>query len=148
YKLDDQLLPLAVEQKPLPAGAQLTLILFPGQRDAAVQALSGMDAVVVAEDRSPFGPQLRVRPATTSLVSIAQLPVVQAIELYHRRALLNDLGRERVRVSTNTVTSANYRDLDGTGIIININDTGVDEGHPALSGRVTADSPFTLTDPD
>jgi subtilisin-like proprotein convertase family protein len=145
YKLDDKLLPLAVEQKPLPPNAQINLLLFPGQRDAVLQALAGLNAPVVAEDRSPFGPQIRVRPALDSLVALAQLPAVQSLELYHARVLLNDLARLRLKVATNTITAANYRDLDGAGILVNVNDSGVDAEQADLEPRVTG---VALVDPD
>src|SRR6185369_12130249 len=54
----------------------------------------------------------------------------------------------RVLVSTNTTTSSNYLDLDGSGGLVGINDTGVDAGHPDLLPRVTGDSPLTLVDSD
>jgi subtilisin-like proprotein convertase family protein len=146
YKLDTDLLELAVEQKPLPTTRMLNVLVFAGDRQAVEQALTAQRAVVVAEDRSPFGLQLVVRPRRDGVVPIAQLPGVQAIETFHPRALMNDLARARVRVSTNTVVAQTFQNLTGEGILVNVNDTGVWAGHPDLSGRVSGDSAFTLED--
>src|SRR5688572_6337236 len=64
FKLvDPQLLALAIEQKPLPPAIRnVNLLIFPGQGEAARQALAAMDAVILAEERSPFGLMMTVRP--------------------------------------------------------------------------------------
>ena len=63
YKLDSTLLPSAVEQQPQTDALNVTT--FPGQRDAALAALTQLGATLIGEDRSPFGPTLIVmcRPA-------------------------------------------------------------------------------------
>jgi len=100
---------------------------------------------VVGRDRSPFGPTLLVRIPGDSL---SGWPASDGSGHRAVRAARsgNDLGRSRVRVSTNTITANKYRGLNGNGILVNINDTGVDGGHPDLSGRLTADNPGTLVD--
>ncbi len=148
FKFEPDLLALAVEQKPLPPNARLNVLVFPGQREAILQSLAAIDAVVLSEERSPFGQLLVIRPAANSLVALAQLPIVQGIEIYHRRTLANDLSRARVHVSTNTVTPLDFLDLDGQGVRVNVNDTGVEAMHPDLAGRVSGDSAFTTTDYD
>jgi subtilisin family serine protease len=146
YKLDTQLLALAVEQKSLPPESWLRLTLFPGERDAALQALKPLGAEVISEEPSPFGPQLLVRPNRDSLVALAQLPAVQGIEPYHQRGLLNDGTRVVLGVSTDGVTNANYLGLSGNNILVNINDSALDGSHPDLQGRVTTASSISLTD--
>src|SRR6266511_55049 len=52
--------------------------------------------------------------------------------------------RARQRLSTNTVTAANYLDLSGADVIVGVNDTGIEAAHPDLADRVEG-FPFDLT---
>jgi len=148
YKLAHPLLPAAVEQQSLPLDRQLNVTVFPGERENAMASFQQLGAEVVAEDKTPFGPVLTVKPHPDSLVALAQMPEVQRIEYANPRALLNDLTRVRVGVSTDTVATNNYLDLTGTNVVVNINDSGVDASHPDLALRVstTVPNPFTLSD--
>ncbi len=135
YKLDTTLLPTAVEAEPQTNALRVTT--FPGQRDAAVAALTGLGATVIGEDRSPFGPTLIVQAPSDSLAAVARLPLAQEIEVYSPRHAVNDLARVQLGVSTDTLSNTpNYLNLTGTNIWVNINDTGVDGTHPDLANRV------------
>jgi subtilisin-like proprotein convertase family protein len=147
FKLDLAVLPHATGEKPLLVGTKLRVTVFPEQRDAAVDAMQRAGARVIAEDRSPFGPELIVEPAPNAdLASLAQLAEVQNVEFAYDRMAANDLTRVRVQVSQDSVVPTNYVGLSGTNIYISINDTGVDAGHPDLTNRVVL-GPFT-TDQD
>lgn len=148
YKLDNHLLAHVFDQKPLAEDARIVLTGFPGEKDRITDALAGWGVPVVAEDRSPFGPMLILAPDTVNLREIAQLAEVQVLEVRRPRALMNDLARVRVQVSTDTIGTTNYLGLTGKDILVNINDTGVDEQHPDLVGRVSAADPAYLVDPD
>ena len=138
YKLDSALLPSAVEQQPQTNALSVTT--FPGQRDAALAALTQLGATLIGEDRSPFGPTLIVKVPSGSLVAVAQLPLAQEIEAYTPRRLMNDLARVLLGVSTDTlIGTSNYLNLTGSNVTVNINDTGVDATHPDLTGRVLGD---------
>ena len=141
YKIDPKLLAIATDK--------LNVLLFPGTRDAAAAAFAPLDINILSEDRSPFGPNLLVQIPSNALPALARLAIVQAIEPYFPRVPANDLSRTRVRVTTNTLGSTpNYLGLDGSGVLVNVNDSGVDSGHPDLTGRVQADSITTLNDSD
>jgi len=74
---------------------------------------------------------------------------VQRIEYAGARTLLNDLSRVRLNVAADTVTATNYLNLTGSNVLINLNDTGVDAGHPDLAGHVFTDTnAITLLDLD
>ncbi len=148
YKLDGTLLPSAVEQQPQTNALSVTT--FPGQRDAALAALTQLGATLIGEDRSPFGPTLIVNVPSGSLAVVAQLPLAQEIEAYMPRRLMNDLTRVQLGVSTNTLTNTpDYLNLTGSNVTVNINDTGV-TNHPDLAGRLlpNTNDPSSLTDPD
>lgn len=149
YKLDSTLLPSAVEQEPQTNALSVTT--FPGQRDAAMAALTQLGATLIGEDRSPFGPTLIVRVPPTSLVAVAQMPLAQEIEVYTPRRIMNDLTRYLMGESTNTfIGTPTYLNLSGKQVTVNLNDTGVDATHPDLgpTGRMIGDFPYSLTDGD
>lgn len=144
-----KLLELAFEQRALPDGNPLVVMAFPGEEEATAQALRDLGGTVMRGESSPFGTQLLVHTPPDKLVAVAQLDTVQAIEPAYRRALANDLARTRVNISTNTTTPNNHLDLTGAGIIVGLNDTGIDQFHPDLAnppGRIRLDATTTGTD--
>lgn len=130
YKLDQALLPFAVEQRVLPADAVLRLTLLPGTKSS--DEVLALGAQILASEPSTFGPQLIIRPQLNSLVELAQLSAVQAIERSNPRKLAADLSRVTLGISPNGETNENYLDLTGAGTLVNINDTGIQPNHPTL----------------
>ena len=145
FKLKSSLLKAAVEQLPLPEDAALNVLLFPQTRDAAVAELEALGDVI-HEERSPFGTIVRVRPASNSLVAIAQMQAVQGIELARKRISANDISRETLEVGADTVVVDNYLGLTGSNVLVGVNDTGVDTNHPDLVARVLADTVISGVD--
>ena len=67
FKLKPPLLALAVEQQPLPENQALNLLLFPDARAAALDELNNLGVQVLGEERSPFGPVLKVRTGSAGI---------------------------------------------------------------------------------
>lgn len=149
YKLERSLLRAAVESESLESDLLLRVTLFPRERDNGVQVLTDLGGMILFEEPSPFGPQVVVRPAADTLVAMARLTQVQAIEPDAVRMPANDLTRVRVGISEDTVTNENYLDLTGSNIWVNINDFAVDPQHKDLEGRVFLGHPsLQPTDPE
>jgi subtilisin-like proprotein convertase family protein len=133
YKLDNTLLPGAVDQQP--QTNMLSVTAFPGERDATVKALTDLGAKVIGEDPGPFGSTLVVTVPPDSVAAIAQLPVAKEVEAYIPRRTANDLSRVQLGVSADTlVGTSNYLNLTGQNVIVNLNDTGVDSTHADFGG--------------
>jgi hypothetical protein len=140
------LLALAVKQAPLPAGTYLTLGLFSNGAAATIKQIEKLGGQIVARDRSPFGPVVRVQPPR-DWTALATLPGVQIVEPYRKRVHANDLSRATVGVAADTQTTTTYLGLSGLNVIVEVNDSGIDKNHPDLTGRVLGD-PANLMDTD
>ncbi len=158
FKLQPTLLALAAQNDPIPPATMLTVGLF-SANSVSILEQSGFQPVGAAEP-SPFGGQIVkvLASSRSTLAELASLPVVQAVELGHTRVGANDLARVTMGISTDTVTNANWLGLDGQGVTVEMNDSGVDATHPDFSAtgnaqagssgptRVTGDFAISLTD--
>jgi subtilisin-like proprotein convertase family protein len=140
FKLKPALLKLAVEQTPLPEQTDLNVLLFADAQDGTVASLQQLGAKLLSEYPSPFGPVVKVRPPAYSLAAIAALPGVQQVERSLTRVSANDLSRVAMGVASDSVATNSYLGLTGTNVLVMVNDTGVDQMQPDLTGRVLIDS--------
>src|SRR5262249_7095018 len=116
----------------LPPGTVLNVGAFPDVDPSTFDGLGD----IVGEDRSPFGPVYKIRPEPGGLTALAQLPEVQTIGFAYARKPANDLSRVRQGVAVDVIAPANYLNLDGHNVRVNVNDSGVDAAHPDLTNRV------------
>jgi subtilisin-like proprotein convertase family protein len=146
YKIQSSLLIPAMGQMDLPDGAALNLGLFGDNAQQTIQEIEKLGGKVLAQDRSPFGPIVRVVPPK-DWVALATLPGVQIVEPYRQRLHGNDLSRVTTGVSTDALVPTNYMNLSGSNVLVEVNDFGIDALHPDLTGRVFG-SPTNLVDSD
>ena len=157
YKLEMKLLEMAVAGQALPDDALLNVVLFPGSEPTAAKRLAKLGVEVLTQDRTPFGAKLVARVPSDQLTALARLTEVQGLERYRPRRLANDLTRPRLGVEVfkaqtaadGTVTNVlreDYLGLNGLGIHVNVNDSGVDDKHPAFGKRVKG--PGAGSDPE
>lgn len=121
-------------------------LVFPGAEEQTVAGLKQLGIEVLAEENSPLGKVLTVRAMQESVAELAGLTGIYELELAARRVPANDLTRVGLGVAPDPITATNYLGLTGKGVMVNINDTGVDATQADLAGRVTFDSPSSGTD--
>jgi len=151
YKLEAELLRAAVDLEPLPDDVGLNLVLFADAAEATKTELAALGVEIFAEERSPFGPVVRVSPPTQGWYAVATLPGVQTVELVREREAANDLTRVRLAISSTPQATTNWLGLTGSNVLVNVNDSwqftsnNLPE-HPDLTNRVIYGTPYSLVD--
>jgi alpha-tubulin suppressor-like RCC1 family protein/subtilisin-like proprotein convertase family protein len=147
YKLQSSLLGLAAGGQTLPPGTALNLGLFATDAPVTEQQIENLGAKIIGRDQSAFGPVLRVL-APADWTQLAQVPGVQILEPSHVRVPANDLSRVTAGISPDTTSGMtnDYLGLNGKNVLVAVNDSGVDETHPDLTGRVFGLNPIDLMD--
>jgi subtilisin family serine protease/subtilisin-like proprotein convertase family protein len=100
-----------------------------------------------------------VKAGADQLAGLAQISAVQMLGVHFEKRLMNDLTRPLIQISTNIPLSTNVpivrppdnyyvndvtlKNLTGEGVLLAVADSGVDETHPDLAGRVV-----TIAGPD
>ncbi|MBL9173902.1 MAG: S8 family serine peptidase [Verrucomicrobiales bacterium] len=147
FKLTPRLLNLALHEEPLPEGVQLILTVAADSGEPS--DLAALGARVIGRERGPFGTLLTVDVPRDSLVAIAGMPSVHRIEPRRTVGLANDLTAYALGSTTVPENTDSFDGLDGSKVLVNVNDTGVDAGQPDLTNRVYTipNEPQILTDP-
>ena len=148
FKLTPRLLALAIHEEPLPEGIQLVLTVPDGIGEPS--GLSALGARVVGRERGPFGTLLTVDAPRNSLAALAAVPSVHRIEPRRTVGLANDLTAYSLGSTTVPENTDSFDGLDGSKVLVNVNDTGVDASQPDLTNRVYTlpTEPQILTDPN
>jgi subtilisin-like proprotein convertase family protein len=140
YKLSPQLASLAMGQGTLPADPTFNVELFPGQEQPGIAQITNAGWNIVPQSPLIF----KVQSANPNWIALAQLPQVHIIEMSHQRAAANDLSRVTMGISVDTVTNANYLNLSGSNVVVEVNDSGIDMKHPDFSVTGSAENPGTV----
>lgn len=143
FKLEPELLKDVLAETS-PTGEQKLILTVPDPA-ATLPELLALGAREDFQERGPFGPLVTVTAPASSVAAIARLSGVQMVERWSPRALANDLTGPALGSTTNVLNTSNYFGLTGDGVLVNINDSGVDESHPDLQGRVSTLAPLRPT---
>ncbi|MSU35814.1 MAG: hypothetical protein EXS36_12065 [Pedosphaera sp.] len=144
FKFDATLLPIAVEQRALSEGTRVQLTI--NEDLDTVARLEAMAGPVLSRTASPFGPVLTFEPVPTAWISLALDPDVHHMETARPRVLANDLTGHRVGATLSDTNTIPYLGLQGAGVLVNLNDSGVDALHQDLAGKVSSPDLSVLRD--
>jgi subtilisin-like proprotein convertase family protein len=144
YKIQSSLLTLAIGQMDLSDDMVLTLGLFTTTAAQTIQEIEKLGGKVLTQENTPVGTIVKVVPPK-DWTALATLPGTKNVELSRQRVPANDLSRVAVGVSTDARTTANYMDLSGQKVLVEVNDFGIDAAHLDLVGRIFGD-PANLVD--
>ncbi|MCW5556843.1 MAG: S8 family serine peptidase [Verrucomicrobiae bacterium] len=148
FKLTPGLLDLALSGGSLAEGQQLILTIPGATGD--LPELAALGVREVRRERGPFGTLVTVEPPADALAAIAALPSVHRIEPRRGVRFANDLTGYSLGSTTVSDNTDSFEDLDGDGVLVNVNDSGVDAKQPDLVDRVytIAGQTQILMDPD
>ncbi len=143
FKLEPELLNEVLALSP--RAGERKLILTVPDPTSTMPALLALGVKEEFRERGPFGTLITVVAPADALGPLAGLGGVQMVERWSPRAVANDLTGPKLGSTTNVLNTSNYFGLTGDGVLVNINDTGVDDSHPDLKGRVTTLDPLKAT---
>lgn len=151
FKLKPVLLRAVLEpdapESALPENPRFNVVLFSDAREQTLEQIEALGARILSEEKSPFGPLVRILPPQNMIAEFAGLPGVQIMDLVRPRILANDLSRERMQVAANSTVETNYMDLRGSNVIVGLADYAVAD-HPDYTNRIFWDPlfPFLTND--
>lgn len=138
YKLDSELLTLAMgeNEKPFHAGTIVQLAVTPGREESFTEEVRQEGLTILSKGNTQFGQVVMLQPDKEQVIALAQSPNVHLMGVCHPKALANDHSMVRIGITTNELNTDSYLGLTGKDILVNVNDSMVDDKHPALAGRV------------
>ncbi|MEW6534147.1 MAG: S8 family serine peptidase [Candidatus Auribacterota bacterium] len=139
YKLSDEIIAKIEEQQDVqpteadqefPEIISLNVLFFPGEEEKAIEQIENLFGEVVSTVKQGSLSMATVLIPSYHLEQVAQIDGVKWIESEPRLVKHNDLSRNLTGV---TATLLSHATLTGRGVIVNVNDTGVDHTHPAFA---------------
>ena len=137
FKLEPSLLATAIDPAAAPA-ALLRLVVTVQDGAAVGDEFSRLGARELARERGPFGTLITLEAPATQVATLARSASVQLIERWQKPVTANDHSGPLLGSVTNALNDGPYLGLTGKGVVVNVNDSGVDQSHPDLQGRVHA----------
>ena len=144
FKLEPGLLARILRDAPLPPDVRVAVSVVD---ERGLTDIRNLGEEIEAVHRGPFGPIAFVREPK-DLIALARLPSVPLLEEATPRVLLNDRTGLTLQASTNANNTGPNQGLTGAGLLVNLNDSGLDSSHPDLgpASRLLSTDTRLLTD--
>ncbi len=136
YKMSEELVDRVIDENAKesdlydPEFVQLDVIFFPGEEDEAIEQIENLIGSVIEKYKVGSLSKATIIVPVFHISQVAKINGIQWIEPKNERVMHNDLAKNYTNL---TSVLQNHPNLTGTGIIVNVNDTGVDDTHPAFA---------------
>ncbi len=135
FKLEPALIPTALSPGNTVADI-LRLVVTVNDPNAAATDFAALGVREVGSENGPFGRLVTVEAPAGRLAALARSTAVQLVERWHSPVAANDRSGPILGSTSTPRNTSPYLGLTGNGVLVNINDTGVDHTHPDLLGRI------------
>lgn len=115
--------------------------------DQTLPQVEALGARMLLRQRGPYGELVTVTAPAGAMVALARLPGVTLVEEVHARQTANDRTGVLLGSSEDFTNITRTLGLTGSNVLVNVNDSGIDNTHPDLRGRVFAADPASFIDP-
>ena len=137
FKLEPSLLASALDPAASREGT-LRLVVTVNDPVGVREELARLGVRELRRERGPFGVLITLDAPAAEVAALARSSSIQLIERWQKPVAANDRSGPILGSTTTPLNDSPFLGLTGKGVLVNLNDSGVDQSHPDLQGRVHA----------